>query len=224
MKRLSVYVVILLVVLIAAGPAASANSSGNPRVLPPNARVYGLTRAQWSAIFFQSIFAIPAPENPGVGAPWTKCYVDSIDRAGMGLAFFLPSGTFTCEMPRGMTLIQPVIGSECSTLEAPPFYGGTPEELRACAQSAVPANVQVTIDGFDVPNIEDYLSTSPLYYFTVPDDNIFGVPAGSAWSVAHMTTIAIAPLGVGPHTMHIHGEIPSVGFVYDWTYYMTVTP
>ena len=139
MKRLSAYVVILLVVLIAAGPAASANSSGTA-VFSPNARVVGLTRAKWSAIFFQSIFAIPAPENPGVGAPWTKCYVDSIDRAGMGVAFFLPSGTFTCEMPRGMTLIQPVIRIRVLYARgAPPHaIGGTPEELRACAQQGRP--------------------------------------------------------------------------------------
>lgn len=224
MKRLSVYLVVLLVVLLAAGPVASADNSDRPRVLPPNARVYGLTLGQWSGIFYQSLFAIPAPENPGLGAPWTKCYVDSIDKAGVGVAFFVPTATFNCEMPRGMVLILSVIGSECSTLEGPPFYGGTPAELRACAQSAAETNVQATIDGFEVPDIEDYLVTSPLYYFTVPDDNVLGVPAGSGWSVGYGTMLPIAPLSVGQHTIHLHGEIPSFGYVGDLTFYITVTP
>jgi len=224
MKRLRVCVILTLALLLVTAYAASANGSTNPRVLPPDARVYGLTLGEWSASWWQALFAIPAAENPAMGAPWTDCYLQHIGNVGLGIAFFAESGTFACEMPSGTVLVQPVVGTECSTVEAPPYYGGTPQELRACATSVVKTNLQVTIDGVPVKNPSRYLVTSPLYFFTVPDDNVLGVPAGSGWSVSHGAFFMLAPLSPGQHTMHVHGEMPEYDFVYDWNYDITVTP
>ncbi len=223
MKRLRLSLTLVLALLLVAVSVAGA-SSARGRVLPPDTRLYGLTSADWAAVVWQAVLSIPAPENPVVGAPWTDCFLERIGNVGLGLGFALPSGTFTCEMPSGMTLYQMFLTVECSTLEAPPFYGGTPKELRDCAQSIVITNAQATIDGVPVPGLNRYFITSPLFRFTVPDDNILGVPAGSGYSVAQGINLMIAPLSPGQHTMHLHAEVPSLGVVYDWTYFMTVTP
>jgi len=222
MKGLRLSLIVILAVSLVAISAASADAA-RFRVLPPGSRVEGLPASQWSAIEFQAIFSIPAPDNPGLGAPWSDCYLERIGSAGLGIAFFLTSGTFTCEMPSGMTLIQPIIGSECSTLEAPPFYGETPTELRDCAHTFVPANLQAIIDGVSIPDLGRYLVTSPLYRFTVPDDNVLGVPAGSGYSVAYGTYLMLR-LSPGQHTMHLAGSFPDFGFDYAWDYNITVTP
>jgi hypothetical protein len=222
MKRLRVCLILTLAMLLVTGSVAGAGGDANHGVFPPAARVYGLTLGEWSASWWQALLSIPAAENPAMGAPWTDCFLQHIGNVGLGIGFFAESGTFACEMPSGTILLQSVVATECSTLEEPPYYGGTPQELRACARSSIPTNVQVTIDGVALKDPSRYLVTSPLYFFTVPEDNVLGVPAGSGWSVSHGAFFMLAPLSPGQHTMHLHGEWPD--FVYDWNYDITVTP
>ena len=46
-----------------------AQSGGNPAVIPPNARPYGLTYGQWSARWEQWVLSLPVAGNPQLGCP-----------------------------------------------------------------------------------------------------------------------------------------------------------
>jgi len=211
-----------LALLLVTVSVAGAGGNANPGILPPNSRVQGLTYGEWAASWWQSVLSISESENPAAGAPWTDCFLERIENVGLGIAFFAQSGTFACEMPPGMMLFQPIVGAECSTLEEPPYYGGSEEELRACAMSFVPSELQATIDGVPVQNLSDYLVTSPIFDFAVPEDNVLGVPAGSGQSVAYGAYLMLAPLSPGQHTFHLQGAYPD-GWTYDWYYDITVT-
>jgi hypothetical protein len=200
----------------------TAQASANPAVLPPSAKVEGLTLGDWGAKLWQALFAIPADQNPLAGHLWSTCYLDRIGNVGVGVGYG-SSGSVDCEMPMGMTLFVPVVGSECSTAEPPPFYGGNEAELRACAIQFAPANLEASIDGIPVRNIEKYTAVSPLYQFTLPENNILGAPAGTYESISYQTGFLLAPLSSGEHVVHVYGEVPFVGFVYDWVYNITVT-
>jgi hypothetical protein len=129
-----------------------------------------------------------------------------------------------CQVPAGTMLFFVIVASECSTLEPPPFYGGNEEELTACAQSFVTENLQASIDGVEVQNLDQYLFTSPLYEFTLPEDNVFGLPVGTTGeSVSYGAWLLLAPLNPGPHTIYLYGSYPSLGFVSVQTYELTVT-
>jgi hypothetical protein len=142
----------------------------------------------------------------------------------VGVIFFAPIGPFSCTMPSGTMLFLEVATAECSTLEQPPFYGGDEEQLRACALSFVYTNMQVTIDGVAVQNLSDYTVISPMYQFTVPDDNFFGVPGGTVGeSVSYGTFLMLAPLDPGQHTIYIHADLPIFNFSFDQTINITVT-
>jgi hypothetical protein len=55
-----VVLVVCLVVLALAAPMAEAKK----KVIPPNATPFGATYADWSAKWWQWVFAIPQDENP----------------------------------------------------------------------------------------------------------------------------------------------------------------
>lgn len=224
MKRLRLCLTFTLALLMVAVPFAGAAGNPNPGILPPDARVQGLTLGEWNAAMFQEIFAIPLAENPLAGHYGSECYYARRGNVGF---FDVGNGQLdiTCEVPAGVMLLVGVGGVECSTLEPPPWHGENEEELRSCAQSYVPSDLQASIDGVAVQNLRDYLVTSPLFDFTVPDDNILGLPAGSGQSVAYADAFMLAPLPPGQHTIHLADAYPpEIGIWWDATFHVTVTP
>jgi hypothetical protein len=224
MKITRIFTVTLLIasMLLLTLSTSGAQAKEHPGVLPPTAKVQGLTLGEWGADLWRATFAIPASQHPGLGFPWSNCYLKQIGNVGLGVAYFY-SGSSECEMPTGMMLYVPVVGSECSNIEEPTI-GGSEEELRACALNLAHDNLEASIDGIPIRNIENYTVLSPLYQFSVPEDNILGAPAGTYNSVAYTTGFLLTPLSPGEHTVHVHGEIPNGGgFVYDWIYQITVT-
>ncbi len=200
----------------------TAQGAANPAVLPPTARVQGMSLGQWAAEFLRIFYEIPAAQHPALGYPWPNCYLERIGNVGLGVSYF-NSGSSDCQMPVGMVLYVPVVGGECSTAELPPFYGANYEELRACILKFVFVNVQASVDGTPVRNIEAYAPLTPLYQLDLPDGNVWGAPAGTYFSVGHQYGFLLAPLSPGKHTIHVHGEVPDFDFVYDWVYHITVT-
>lgn len=223
-NRIRFVLLVTVTLLFVTVSLASANGNANPRVLPPNARVQGMTNAEWSAVWWQETFAIPASEHPGLGEPWTDCFVTRVGNVGLGVAFFFtPSEPFACEMPPGTMLFLAVGSVECSTVEAEPFYGSSEEELRVCAES-FDLTVEASIDDVAVENLSDYIVTSPLYEFTVPEDNLLGVPAGTAESVAHGAFLMLPPLQPGKHTIHTSATFAEFGVTIEGDYDVTVKP
>jgi hypothetical protein len=222
MKRLRVCLIVTLALLLITVSVAGAGGNANPGVLPPNSRVQGLTYGEWSTVWWRYALTIPTPQNPLLGNYGPDCYFAQTGNVGLALATAATT-ELACEVPAGMQLFVITSGAECSTLEPPPFYGENEEELRACAKSWGPVDLQVSIDDVSVQNLGDYLVTSPLYQFTVPDDNILGVPAGSVGqSVSYGHALMLKPLTPGQHTILIYCVYPD-GFVVDATFHITVT-
>jgi hypothetical protein len=226
MKQLRVCLILTLALLLATVSVAGAGGNSNPGILPPNLRVQGMTYGEWNALWWQHVLEIPASENPMFGNYGPDCAFAQIGDVGLALAF-AESVDIACAVPAGMKLFMGTLEAECSTLEEWPFFGGNEDELRACAQSFVPEDLQVSIDGVAVQNLSDYLVTSPMYLFTVPDDNVLGAPGGSVGqSIAYGTFLMLAPLTPGQHTVHVYGTFPwpPPPFTYDSTFHITVTP
>ncbi len=214
--------VLVLGMLFMSLSTPGALASPNPAVLPPDAKVQGLTLGEWQTLLWKGIFEIPIDENPAFGAPWTSCILNQQGNVGIGVAYVY-SGSSDCDLPAGTMLYVLVVGSECSNAEPPPFYGGNYEELRACVLSNPQANLQASVDGVAVRNLENYTMLTPLYQLVLPEGNALGAEPGTYISVGNATGFMLAPLSAGEHTVHVHGEIPGFGFTYDWIYHITVT-
>jgi hypothetical protein len=196
-------------------------------VIAPTAKIEGKSYAEWSAAWWQWALSLPANDNPffdeGV----------SVNGANgqSGKVWFLTgvineSGTAarTLTVPKGTMLFFPVINTEASTLEVgTPFYGSNETELRETALSFALANAFAQIDGVPVQNLDRYTFLSPLFSFSVPDDNVLGVPSGEGFSVSNGVYLMLAPLPVGQHVIHFGGTFADFAFSLDITYVIDVS-
>jgi hypothetical protein len=199
-------------------------------VVPPSSNPHGKTYAEWSGLWWQWAFSIPAGVNPILDPTGEHC-----DEGQSGPVWFL-AGSFSsdpltrsCTVPAGKFIFFPIINIECSTVEAPPFFGGNPDELLACATSFLGFNDVITcsVDGQDVPDVATrFRFQSPPTPFTTSVDNILGVPAGTnGLLVSDGYWIMLSPQSAGTHTIHFTGLLgggPFAGFSQDVTYEITV--
>lgn len=227
MKKLRIWsvVVTVVVLLLASVYIAGAHGNPNPRILPPNSRVQGQTYGEWSALWWQYVLSIPTPLNPLTGGIGSGCVYQPVGNVGLVAVDPLVSEPIECEVPAGMMLYLDILSVECSTLEPPPFYGQTEEELRACALGFNITDLQASIDGVEVEDLDAYIHTSPLFAFTVPEDNILGTPTSAVGqSVSNGAHLMLAPLSPGEHTIYLHASIPELDFTVDMNFDLTVSP
>jgi hypothetical protein len=204
--------------------------------------LYGKTYADYSAAWWQWAFSLPTDHHP---------LFDTADASvgNTGLVWFL-GGTYgfggartrTAVIPEGTALFFPILDNEDDNADCPAPDNFTEAELRATVQANQDAatNMSCTIDGVPVAGLGNgltsaYRAQSPVFSYTMPGTNnllnILGadcysntVPYTNGGAVADGVYLMLAPLPVGPHTVHFHGEIgsPSV-FTDDITYNLTVT-
>lgn len=222
--------------LLIFNPVAQAKMSGQPSVLPPTAKKYGKSYAEWTAEWWKWYAKIPASIHPAPDETGEYC-----DQGQDGKVWFL-AGTWSspierdCTVPVGTAIFFPIINVECSTLEEPPFYGGNEEELRQCVENIGFSDADeliVTIDGKEVTNPLVYRldELSPIFEITIPNDNILGVDIGDEeWmtgqSVAGGYYIMLPPLSRGEHVIYFKGVLGEnglfPGFTQEVTYYLDV--
>jgi hypothetical protein len=164
----------------------------------------------WSARSWQWFFRLPEEVNPFFDATGELCgYGQS------GSVFFLPgsSGSVerSCVIPQGVHVFVPLIGSECSTVEPPPFFGRDEAELRRCAVEAVDdaesavdlSMMAVTVDGETVTDLASYRAMTPLFRLWLPQENLLGSEQTVAESVADSYQVMLSPLTLGEHEVTI---------------------
>ena len=204
--------VLSLVLLAGAGAPAIAQDAtptgGEVTILGPDASFGGATLGEWSARWFQWAFSFPPDVNPASNPGGGGCGYGQA-----GPVFFLPANfgppgpTMTCVVPEGVAIFLNLGGANCSTVEPPPFFGRDEDELRTCAAmatNAYPIATQtLTINGQEVPDLTSYRSSSPLTSIVFPEDNIFGVSAGTAHFVNDAYGFLIAPPAPGTYEIVI---------------------
>jgi hypothetical protein len=223
MRRVISAVCIAIVVAALAAAAATAGP------LPPQSHPYGASYGEWQARWFQWIFGIPVADNPGLDETGEKCAVGQSGRVWF-TAFAAHPGTTerSCTIPSGTALFVLAVSNECSNIEPPPFFGSTEAELRECAAAgfevAFSGPVSITVDGRAVPDLRSYRTQTPVFTYTLPEDNLYGLPAGTtATAVSDGIFVMLSPLPVGEHEVVVHVESPVLGTL-DEIYHITVVP
>ena len=193
-----------------AGLAQEATPVAAGVVLPPDAEVDGLDLAGWSVRSWQWFFSLPQDVNPFFDATGEICgYGQS------GPVFFLAGAEGSlersCVVPEGAYVFVPLLGSECSTVEPPPFFGRDEAELRACASNAVDmaegavdmSAMRLTVDGETIADLSRYRAATPRFALWLPDDNLLGSDQRVADSVADGYQVMLSPLSEGEHELVI---------------------
>jgi hypothetical protein len=192
-------------------------------VFQPDSKPYGLTYGDWTARWWQWAYSIPKDTNPAYddtgkycaegqyGPVWflTGAYGHSVDRY--------------CTIPAGKAILFTILNSECSFAEFPSLK--TEEDLRQCAKQMQDS----------VTDLEKYRIQSPLFNFTIPKNNILGLPAQSTQAVSDGNWVFLKPLPIGNHTIYFKGGLQNIndtsgnhtfagpsGWDYPNTYHITV--
>lgn len=127
----------------------------------------------------------------------------------------------------------PVINAECSEVEEVAVGNPIPtaEEMRACADFLIDhvTETEASIDGRPVNSQRIGRVQSPLFSFTLPEDNILGIEdpdPNPSLAVSDGFWLFLSPLSVGEHVIHFRGvaPFPEFGFTFETevTYFLTV--
>ena len=243
MKR--AYLIVTAVVVLGLGlavmlmPTVSANT-GNPpgfRLYDRDDVVYGRTMGEWSAEWWQWAFSIPVEIHPLFNNP--DC---SVGQSGpvwfLGGSFVSSTAVRNCTVPAGKALYFPILNTEDSSLEESfnngcedPVFGGTIAGLRKCADGGMTGvSVSAEIDGISIPHLAERSRVqSPVFSFTLPDNNLLKVTTGNPYAAgAYFPSagdgyyVMLPPLCRGNHTIHFRGVGSGGSFTLDITYYLTV--
>ena len=97
-----------------------------------------------------------------------------------------------------------------STIEPPPYFGRTEEELRTCARESFDADVtgfEARVNGEDVADLDAYRVTSPMFTITFPEDNILGIEPVVGQAVSEAISFIIAPPPPGEYLLEVSATL-----------------
>lgn len=69
-----------------------------------------------------------------------------------------------------------------------------------------------------------YRTQTPLFSYTLPPDNLYGLPPANALAISDGTAVIVRPLPPGDHRIVIHIEAPALGGAVELVYNLTVVP
>lgn len=201
-----------VLVVALAGPTVAQPGHDRSGLEPPGARVAGLWPGEWLGRWWELTLETPAADQE-------EPFCASLGR-GVVAPFSLANRELTCSVPEGTRVMGMLFTNECSDVEAPPYFGGTPRERRACAVDYDEESLlllEITVDGRTTRLDRRWRAQSPDLVAWLPDDNILGAPAGRARYAADGWFATTKPLDRGHHRIVEHTVAEFDGERFDGT-------
>lgn len=185
-------------------------------------------RRQLTSQWWQWVLSIPPEDNPLLDTTGEKC-----QEGDMGDVFFLV-GTVggsverECTISEGQEILFPIINTLCFDKPGGLVFPGQfdpprgPGNCQEQAESRIDqtSNLEVSIDGVSIENLEDFRVQSNPFPIKLPEDNIIGLPSGTYFGISDGYWVIVESLPEGEHTIEFGGQAP--GFTVDVTYHLTV--
>lgn len=181
---------------------------------------YGMTYVEWAIDWLRWGIETPAAQNPFADPDGRFCNVGQVAPVFYLGNNFGGTSVRSCTVPVGQSILFSPGGTFCLL----GFDVATEEELRPCVEEFLPiVTAQAAdVDGTAMKSIETYRVITDAFSFTLPADNIFGLPAGTYKTALGGYFLIHTPLSAGHHVIHFYNEIPLAGAVFDVTYILTV--
>jgi hypothetical protein len=203
-----------------------------PGVYPPDAEPFRRTYAEWSALWWKWVVAIPHGVNPLSDPDGTQCAIGQ-----QGPVWFLAGtgggpATRSCTIPAGKAILFPIINFlndyPCpKDLNFEPAPGQTLEAfLQEGAKDFVDqADVlRVTVDGNRIRGVRQHRAVSKLFSFTAAADNAVSdacLTGSPQLGTSDGYWIMLQPLPPGQHTLSFKGTTTG-GFSTEVTYTLSI--
>jgi hypothetical protein len=206
----------LLVLPLTCFSAQPAKADAGPLIAPIHSVPAGQTYGRWAASWYQWALQIPAAENPVLDTTGQYCAQRQVDVVWF-LAGVFGSGQSarTCNIPVGKALFFPLINNAYFAFLSDPPGQRTEEFVRNQAKCTEPAQINVSIDGFKVPQPQRFFtgpsgSQSPIFNVQLPPHSVFeflGIPDSDIPELALSPSaeqgyyLFVNPLAPGNHTI-----------------------
>lgn len=227
--------VVALVVFVMASATTGSTFAQQAVAKAPTETDLNVLVAQW----WQWALSIPTAVNPQEDVNGANCMVGQRGPVWF-LAGVFNGGTVTrsCSVPDEAALFVPVINA--INFNTPNVCGQGPgsipvSDLRALSAAFIAggSKLSASVDSQAVSPLKHIRSV--VFEVALPIDNVFNalcIGAGLGTVPPNIYSPAVdegiyvflKPLKVGRHTLHIHAENSSQGFVEDITYDLTVVP
>ena len=217
------------------GPVHAASLGAEPtKVVPIGLTPGGQTYGRWAAEWWQWALGTPATTNPLVDTTGENCGVRQVDDVWFLAGSIVGPVERACTVPAGKSLFFPLLNTAFFALLDDPPEERTEEFLRDAVACAVPAEISLEIDGFEVKedltkfNTSESGSQSPLFNVQLPPDNLFGVDESIVPELVFSPAAEqgyyafIRPLSVGEHTIRFHATGCFEGIEQDIEYILEI--
>jgi hypothetical protein len=182
-------------------------------IFHPHSKPYNLTYGEWTAKWWQWAYSIPRDVNPAYDDTGKYCSENQ-----RGPVWFFP-GTYgksvirECIVPTGTAILFPILNSECSFAEFPELK--TTKDLSICAKTFQDqvTDLHTSIDSQEIPKktLEKYRIQSPPFNFSLPENNILGLPANTTTSaISDGNWVFVKPLNPGKHEISFMGDVTNI--------------
>jgi hypothetical protein len=207
--------VAVLALMMFAAPVAVADEGerggGQLPSVAPAGKVTGDTGGDIVGDWYVQNLSRPADASP-LGGTANLCL--DVGRHGNVLS---PAGGISdatgliemaCTVKVGRPVVLVMTSADCSTAEAPPFFGATAEEQRSCVVDALNSfdirSINVSVDGGPAVDIHDplFFEVSPQRSVVFPKDPVFGATPGPATFVAAAWIAEIRGMKIGSHIVN----------------------
>jgi hypothetical protein len=221
--------IIVIVAFVSSSVILSARGDSiNPAVYPTDSKPYGTSYGQWTGKWWKWMLSSPQNVSPLTDQNGKNCGQNQNGPVWFLVGTTGGSATRSCTIPANKSILFPVINSECSYSERPTLK--TEADLIRCAklQNAATTNLQASLDGVNIQQLDTYRVTSPLFNLTFPTNNVFGSPVGTTQAVADGWYVFLHPLTPGKHELHFSGLTPANpttgtnNYSVDLTYHLMV--
>ena len=206
-RKTAMVAMVAAVCMIAGSPAQAARKDSG--VVDASKRIAGFTAGQLLGEEWRQLLELPPDANPLLGNGDKCLSTGHKDKVLILWTTPAPADPTVCNVRPGTPVFFFTTGGECSSVEDPPFFGGTEEEQRQCVLDFLQATpfdaIVVSIDGGPPVNIglESFLAISEQGTVELPDPNILGVPEEQATFVAGAYSALVRPLPPGSHTITV---------------------
>jgi hypothetical protein len=219
---------ISIVAILMITPLVSLIAVANAQEQEQDTSVTEPTR-QLTSQWWQWVLSIPPADNPLLDPTGEKCQAGD-----MGDIFFLVgtlggSAERECTISEGQEILIPIINTICldkpGGFEDPGVFDPPRGRPGSCQEDVVSfidqaSNLELTIDGVSIENLQDFRVLSNPFPVKPPEDNLFGVPSGTYPGISDGYWVVVESLPAGEHTIHFAGQAP--GLTVDVTYHLTV--
>ncbi|HEU4444477.1 MAG TPA: hypothetical protein VFR94_07385 [Nitrososphaeraceae archaeon] len=231
-RRKDIGLVILVVAALIIAPFVSSVAVANAQEQEQEDISVEEPRRQLTSQWWQWVLSIPPEDNPLLDTTGESC-----QEGDMGDVFFLVgtlggSAERECTISEGQEILIPIFNSICFDLPGgfdPDLPGqfSRPRGPDSCEEQVESfidqaSNLELTIDGVSIENLEDFRVQSNPFPIRLPEDNIVGegLPSRPFIGISDGYWAIVESLPEGEHTIEFGGQ--ALGFTVDVTYHLTI--